>query len=122
MARITNLEELLAEKSRLESELELQRAIIESEIARIKRKFDPVRKVLAFFGAGKDNNTSSVPPALKIGANLGIDLLGHKVLRRAGWITRVVIPMIAKKISSGLLSKFKKKKATTYNHDDYLPQ
>ena len=122
MARITNLQELLAEKSRLQAELELQKVIIESEVARIKKKFDPVRKVMAFFGAGSENKTGSAPPALKIGAGIGIDLLGLKMLRRAGWITRFVVPLIAKKISSGLLDKFRRKKTTRYSPDDYVPQ
>jgi hypothetical protein len=122
MARITNLQELLAEKNRLQAELELQKAIIETDVQRIKSKFDPIRKVAAFF-SGKDNS-GSAPPVLKAGANLGIEMLGLKLLKRAGWITRFVVPLVAKRISSTILDKIRKKKrpAYTINNDEYVPQ
>ena len=110
MARITNLQELHAEKYRLEAELELQKAIIESEVQRLKRKFDIVGRIKSLFGGGSNGVTGSAPPALKAGANLGIELVGHTILRRASWITRLVVPLVAKKISSTLLDKFKGRK------------
>jgi hypothetical protein len=122
MARITNLQELQAERSRLEAELELQKAIIESEVHRIKRKFDVVSRVKDFLGIGKDVRTGSAPPALKAGANLGIEIIGQRVLSRAGWITRLVVPLVAKALSSRILDRFRKKKTNTYHADDYVPQ
>ena len=115
MARITNLQELHAEKYRLEAELQLQKAIIESEVQRLKKKFDVVGRIRALFGMGDGQSFGSAPPALKAGANLGIDLVGHSVLRRAGWITRLVVPLLAKKISSTLLDKFRGRKNRTIN-------
>jgi hypothetical protein len=122
MARITNLQELLAEKSRLQAELELQKAIIESEVHRIKKKFDVVGRIKDFLGIGKDSRTGSAPAALKAGANIGIDIIGQKILYRAGWITRLVVPLVAKTLSSKFLDKFRKKKIKTYRADDYVPQ
>lgn len=113
MATITNLQELHAEKYRLEAELRLQKAIIESEVQRLKRKFDVVGRVKSFFGVGDGQSFGSAPQALKAGANLGIDLVGHGVLRRAGWITRLVVPLMAKKISSTLLDIFRGRKTRT---------
>jgi len=108
MARVTNLEELQAQKRRLQADLELQKAIIEHEVHRIKRKFDVVSRVKSFFGVGDDR--TSAPPALKAGANIGIDIIGGKILKRAGWIARLVVPLLAKRVSSGLLDKFKGRK------------
>ena len=108
MARVTNLQELQAEKRRLQADLELQKAIIEHEVHRIKKKFDVVGRIKSYFGMGDER--ASAPVALKAGANIGIDLLGGKILKRAGWITRLVVPLLAKRLSSGLLDRFRGRK------------
>jgi hypothetical protein len=108
MARVTNLQELQAEKRRLQAELELQKAIITYDVERVKKKFDVIGRIKAFFGAG--NERGSAPPALKATANIGIDIIGGKILKRAGWIARLVLPLLAKRFSSSLLDKYRAKK------------
>jgi hypothetical protein len=121
MARITNLEELIAEKYRLEAEVRVQKAIIKEEVRQLRRKLNPVQRLLDALGIGKDSGAPA-PPLLKAGANLGIDVIGHKLLRRAGWITRMVVPLLAKKVSSVFLNRFRKRKPSYVQHGDNVPQ
>jgi hypothetical protein len=120
MARITNLEDLLAEKYRLEAEVRVQKAIIKDEFVQLKRQLNPFRKLLDFLGIGKDSRIPA-SPVLKAGANLGIDLMVPKLLRRAGWVAKLVVPLIAKKVSSVFLDRFRRKKSVVLKHGDIVP-
>jgi hypothetical protein len=107
MARITNLLELRAEKLRVAAEISVHKAVIREEIRQLRRKINPISRLMDFLGIGKDAPPAS--PILKAGANIGIDMLGYKVLRKAGWLARFAVPLIAKRLSSTLLSRFTKK-------------
>jgi hypothetical protein len=120
MARITNLEELIAEKYRLEAEVRVQKAIIKEGVQQLRRKLNPVQRLLDALGIGKDSGAPA-PPLLKAGTNLGIEVIGHKLLRRAGWITRLVVPLLAKKVSSVFLDRFRKRKSSHIQHGDNVP-
>src|SRR5690348_6315436 len=109
MAKINNLEDLLAEKYRLEAEVRVQKEMIQIEVLNLKRKLNPFNKVLEFFGVG--DSSRQAPQALKTGTNVGIELIGHKLLARAGWLTRLVVPLVAKRVSSFFLDRFHKRKA-----------
>lgn len=112
MTRITNLEELYAEKQRLRTELRIQKAIIHEEVRQIKEHLIPVKKALAFLGILKRKESDTPTQALlKTGASLGIDLVGTKVLHRAGWMSRLAVPLIAKALSSKLVTRFVAKKS-----------
>lgn len=112
MTRITNLHELQLEKQRLLSELRLQKALVQDELRLIKQSFAPVQKVLSFLGILKRKESDTTAQALlKSGANLGIDLVGHKVLSRASWLSRLLVPLVAKSLSSKLVSRFVRKKS-----------
>ena len=112
MTRITNLEELQTEKQRLITELRIEKAIIDEEVRQIKEQLAPVRKALSFVGILKKKETDSTAQSiLKTGASIGIDIVGHRVLSRAGWVSRLVVPLIAKGLSSKLVSRFIGKKS-----------
>ena len=112
MTRITNLEELYAEKQRLITQLRIQKAIVDEEVRQIKEQLAPVKKALGFLGILKKKEDDSPAKALlKTGASIGIDLMGHKVLHRAGWVSRLVVPLIAKGLSSKLVSRLLQKKS-----------
>lgn len=112
MTRITNLEELYVEKHRLITQLRAQKALVDDEIQQIKEQLAPIKKALAFLGILKKKEDDSPAEALlKTGANIGIDLVGHKVLNRAGWVSRLIVPLIAKGLSSKLLGRFLQKKS-----------
>lgn len=104
MTKINNYKELVAERQRIEQELSLQKAQINDEIQEIKDKLKPVTGILSFFNTSKKQSLKST--AMQAGANIGIDvLLRNTLLGKAGWISRLIVPFIAKKISSKVIEK-----------------
>lgn len=105
MSKINNYEELILEKRRLESELLHYKAIINSEITDIKHKMEPITDMVSFLSP----SSSPVQPKsrlLQAGTNLGIELLvRQKLLSKAGWFTKLVVPYILKKVSSRAIEK-----------------
>ena len=115
MARIANLQDLRAEKLRVATEISAHKAIMKEEVRRLRRRINPIHRLLDWIGIGKDQPAQAsarpIQPILKAGANLGIDLLGYRVLQRAGWLTRLVVPLLAKGVSSTFLDRFRKRKS-----------
>lgn len=104
MTRISNYNELVAERIRIQQELAVQKAQISEEIREIKDKLKPVTNILSFFNTSKKQSFKST--AMQVGANIGIDvLLRNTLLGRAGWLTRLILPFVAKKISSKVIEK-----------------
>ncbi len=104
MTRISNYNELVAERIRIQQELAVQKAQISEEIREIKDKLKPVTGILSFFNTSKKQSFKST--AMQVGANIGIDvLLRNTLLGRAGWLTRLILPFVAKKISSKVIEK-----------------
>jgi hypothetical protein len=102
MSRINNYKELMAEKKKLETDLLTQKAYINNRINTIKEKFEPIGKIVSFFGSVKDNPVSSL---LKIGSNLGIEVLVSQKLAKAGWLTKLMLARVLKFISSKVVSR-----------------
>lgn len=104
MTKISNYKELVAERQRIHMELTLQKAQINEEIQEIKDKLKPVTGILSFFNTSKKQSLKST--AMQVGANIGIDvLLRNTLLGRASWLSRLIVPFIAKKISSKVIEK-----------------
>ncbi|MBL7835651.1 MAG: hypothetical protein JNK18_16965 [Cyclobacteriaceae bacterium] len=104
MKKINNYKELVAERLRVQQELALNKAGIEEEVREIKEKLKPVTGLLSFFNSDKKPSLKST--AMQVGANIGIDvLLRNTVLGRAGWLTRLIVPFIAKKLSAKVIEK-----------------
>lgn len=104
MTKISNYKELVAERQRIQMELTLQKAQINEEIQEIKDKLKPVTGILSFFNTSKKQSLKST--AMQVGANIGIDvLLRNTLLGRASWLSRLIVPFIAKKISSKVIEK-----------------
>lgn len=104
MTKISNYKELVAERQRIQLELALQKAQINEEIQEIKDKLKPVTGILSFFNTSKKQSFKST--AMEVGANIGIDvLLRNTLLGKASWLSRLIIPFIAKKISSKVIEK-----------------
>jgi len=104
MNKINNFDDLILERKRLESDLAHYKSIITQELDEIKHKVEPITDVVSFFSHSKN------PPAnnrlLQAGANLGIELLvRQKLLSKAGWLTKLVLPFILKKVSSRAIEK-----------------
>ena len=105
MTRINNYSELVTERVRLQEALRNQKAVLKTELNSIKATLEPVGDVLSLFGMfkRKDSGTSSL---LKTGVAIGIDLLVRdKLLSKASWVTRAVLPVVLKGISNLFIKK-----------------
>jgi hypothetical protein len=104
MNKINNYEDLILERKRLESDLAHHKTIITRELDEIKHKVEPITDVVSFFSPSKNPPTNN--KLLQAGANLGIELLvRQKLLSKAGWLTKLVLPFILKKVSSRAIEK-----------------
>jgi len=104
MNKINNYEDLILERKRLESDLAGYKTIITRELDEIKHKVEPITDVVSFFSPSK--NPPKNNRLLHAGANLGIELLvRQKLLSKAGWLTKLVLPFILKKVSSRAIDK-----------------
>lgn len=108
MSRISNYEELVAEKKKLEADLRRQKAFINAKVNTIREKFEPLRRVFAFFEKVKSSPTSSL---LKLGSNVGIDVLVKQKLAKAGWLARLLLPIALKFTASKTIDKVQQKVA-----------
>jgi hypothetical protein len=105
MSKINNYDELLLEKKRLEYELLQHKAIVNSEIAVIKHRMEPITNIVSFLSPSS-NPEQPKNKLLQAGTNLGIELLiRQKLLSKAGWFTKLVVPYILKKVSSKAIER-----------------
>lgn len=115
MTRINNYEELLAERKRVEANIVEQRLILKAGLQDVKEKLQPFMYLLPILNIFKKNDTNH--SVMSAATSVGIDLfIGQKLLSKAGWFTRLFVPMILKGVSS-LLMRNKKIKA---NSDESL--
>lgn len=93
MNKISTYDELLAERRRLEADLIAQKAYIKNHMNAVRERLEPVSKVISFVGGFKSKPGSTL---LKIGSNIGIDLLVRQKLKKAGWLAKLVLPLVLK--------------------------
>jgi|SRR5687768_16581149 len=106
MNKINNYEDLILERRRLESDLAHYKSVITGELDEIKHKMEPITDVVSFFTPSRNPTGSNSSRLIQAGANLGIELLvRQKLLSKAGWLTKLVLPFILKKVSSRAIEK-----------------
>jgi hypothetical protein len=93
MSRISNYEELMAERKSLEATLLVQKASLNKQLNTLKESFEPLTKVVSFFSGLNQNPGSSL---LKVGTNLAIATLVRGKLAKAGWLAKLILPFILK--------------------------
>jgi len=106
MNKITNYEELLREKERLELKLEVHKSAVRMHVYEIKRKLNPIKNVLSFFS----NFTAPAGSNTLIGSGIGfsLELLIRKLFfSRTGWIAKLVGPVLLKNFSANVVKKNK---------------
>lgn len=104
MNKINNYEDLVLERKRLEAELVHYKSVINGEVNSIKQKFEPISDVVSFFASSPTKSPNN--KLLQVGTNIGIELLvRQKLLSKAGWLTKLVLPYILKKVSSRAIQK-----------------
>jgi hypothetical protein len=97
MNKFNTFDEVVAERKRLQADLTRQKAYLRLQFVDIKDKLVPVTKVLGFFARfGHNGQSSPLGNLLKSGSNLGIDLLVGQKLKKAGWLARLVLPLVMK--------------------------
>ena len=96
MSKFNTFDELVTERRRLEGDLQQQKAYLRSHLIEIREKLLPITKVISFFARFGQNGSSTAGNLLKMGSTLGIDFLIGRKLKKAGWLARMVLPVIMK--------------------------
>jgi hypothetical protein len=105
---INSYKDLLQEKARLSLLLSDQKKLLRQDIDEIKQELAPVKKVMSFAGKLATRDYSNW--FLTMASDTAIDIfLKRSLLSKAGWFTRVVIPFIAKNLSSHVVADNKNK-------------
>lgn len=105
MNRISNYDELVAARIMTESIIAERKQAIEQHVDGAKEKLAPVMNIVNIFTNKKSNNNS----LLKVGTSLAIDLfVGQKLLKRAGWLSKLLVPTLLKSVSSKVIDTVKK--------------
>lgn len=105
MSKINNYEELVAERRRLETDLQKLIAVLKTEMNAMRVKLEPLGDLISFSGiqGKKEAGTLSL---LKAVVSIGIDLLARdNLLVKAGWMARVLFPAVLKSISKQFIAK-----------------
>lgn len=111
MNRISNFDELVAARIMTNTIIADRKRVIHERLEDMKEKISPLLGILPVLNIFKkkegSNGTSN--SMLKAGASLAIDLfVGQKLLKKAGWITRLLVPMLLKTVSTKVIENVKK--------------
>ena len=105
MNKISNYSDLVLERKRIELALKREKNILKEDIEELKEKFQPLLKVISFFGGSKTND-QPVVSLLKQGSSLGVDfLIRDKLLGKVGWITRMLASTAVKGVLSAVINR-----------------
>lgn len=96
MNKFNSYDELVTERKRLQELLAQQKVFIRSEILEVREKFAPVARVLSFFSRMGQPAETTAGKILKIGSNMGIDFFVGRKLKKAGWLAKLVLPLVMK--------------------------
>ncbi|MBZ4192205.1 hypothetical protein [Niabella beijingensis] len=101
---ITTREELMKEKARLKSRLRQRKTQLRYSINEIKEEFNPISHIVK---TTKDVwNADASNPLIAMGVTKITDLVVRKgLLRRAGWLSRLIAPLLVQKIATYLISE-----------------
>jgi len=127
MKKIKNKNDLLEEKLRLQTEVNAAEEILKEDLEWLKEEITPGKITAKFFSNLLGKNTNSI---LNKGVSSTIDaFLKNILLSKSGWLTRFVVPLIVKNLSSnyiadnkpeifGVLRNLIKKTRKSLKHDD----
>lgn len=95
MNNIATYDDLMQEKRRLKLILEQRKILVQTEFEEIKVKLKPVTHVIDMVEKLSSKDRSN--PLLNMGIDVGVNLLLKKVLlRNAGFIVKLLVPLLAK--------------------------
>lgn len=105
MKKIRNLKELHAEKLRLQLKLFATEEILKEDLEWVKEEIKPGNIAAKLFNNIIGNKTGGL---LNNGVRGTIDiLLKNVLLSKTGWVTRLIVPLIIKNLSSSYLAEKK---------------
>ena len=103
-------DDLQHEKDRLEGLLKIQKEQLKTDFGLLKKQLEPASAILRTVGmfTGNriaDGKSNSKPGLLKLGLDLGIDLLLRgTIFNKAGFVTRMAMPVLLRNFSSNVAS------------------
>lgn len=104
--KIRSYDDLEREEELLEELLLAQKQLVQLDIQQLKAQLKPASMALQFFS--KITTADKHNPLLNQGANTAIDFILKKVvLARAGWITKILVPLVVKNYSSHFIADHK---------------
>lgn len=107
MSKISNYEELVLARKNAEVRITMLKSVINEDVEEVKQKLQPFLRILPVLNIFRKEGKGS--PLLKGAASLGIDLIiGQNLLARAGWFTKLIVPIILKSFSSKVIDVTKK--------------
>jgi hypothetical protein len=100
---IQNSNDLQAERARLKNQMELSKVHMKQEVKAIRTKLNPVHQAVGIVG---DLFTAPKKGLLNVGVGIGVNtILKRGLLARAGWLPRLVIPILAQNLATNLIYK-----------------
>ncbi|MFN8344626.1 MAG: hypothetical protein U0X91_06470 [Spirosomataceae bacterium] len=100
---IQNIDDLRAERARLKNQLELSKTHMQQEVKAIKSELNPMHQAVGLVG---DMLTAPKKGLLSVGVSIGVNtLLKRGLLARAGWLPRLVVPVLAQNLAANLIYK-----------------
>ena len=104
MSKIQSYEDLLNAEAALQKSLAHQRAEIREEVTRIKEQLKPLTHVISFVSklvTRHHGNNALVTAGIGIAGDI---LFKNVILKKSGWLTRLVLPFLMKNYSSHALA------------------
>lgn len=102
MNRINNILELRQERTRLRMKIEDLEKGMQEDVDGIRNYFRPAHMAMQAAGKMFHRDNSGIAG---VGINLAIDMLIRKViLRNAGWIYKLVVPMLLKNVTNNYVA------------------
>lgn len=109
---INNYEDLRNEKERLKENLKLSRARISQSFGLLKEELNPFSNIGKVTKNALQANTSN--PLIKFGIKRASEfLIGKVLLKRAGWLPRLIVPFAVREVTTRLVGRKAEKKIAT---------
>lgn len=110
--QIDNYEDLMEEKERLKARLKTKKASIKQSFAEIKGEINPFSNIKKT--AQGAFSTSTTNPLVKFGIKRASEfLIGKVLLKKAGWLPRLIVPFLVREIATRVIGSKADKKIVT---------
>ncbi len=110
--QIDNYEDLMEEKERLKARLKASKASIRQSFEDIKEEVNPFSNIRKT--AQGALSTSTTNPLVKFGIKRASEfLIGKVLLKRAGWLPKLIVPFLVREVATRLIGSNADKKIAT---------